>query len=137
MTLDASLVGHSIATTTPFDVTAQRVDAFAASAGSPTQDRAAGSAAPATFPIVVVFPLLEQLLADADVPLHRIVHGDQRFTYERPVAVGDRLSAVLTVRSVRSVAGNDLVGLRAEVSDERGRTVCTSGTTLVHRAEAS
>ena len=60
---------------------------------------AAGDPAPPTFPIVVAFDAMQRLIVDPTVgiELHRIVHGEQRFSYERPVAVGDRLTATLTV----------------------------------------
>jgi acyl dehydratase len=64
-----------------------------------------------------------------------VVHGDQRFTYTRPVRVGDRLSATLTVDSLRQIAGADIIGTRSEITDERGEPVCTAFATLVHRGE--
>jgi hypothetical protein len=133
--VDDSLVGRSYLSEAPYDVTAQRVRDFRAATGGDAEP----AVAPATFPIVVVFPLLEQLLADPDVgvPLRRVMHGDQRFSHDRQVQVGDRLSAVLTVRSVRRVAGNDLVALRAEVRDAAGTRVCAASTSLVHRSEDS
>ncbi len=61
--------------------------------------RAAGFAdvvAPPTFPIVVAEATLQQLLAepDAGIDFSRVVHGDQRFTYSRPLVAGDELTDI-------------------------------------------
>ncbi|HEX4978019.1 MAG TPA: MaoC family dehydratase N-terminal domain-containing protein, partial [Nocardioides sp.] len=61
---------------------------------------------------------------------------EQRFTYTRPVVVGDRLTATLTVDSLRHIGGADIIGTRSEVADADGKPVCTAYATLVHRAPA-
>ena len=96
-----------------------------------------GEAAPATFPIVVAFSAMTALMEDPDVgiSLHRVVHGEQRFTYTRPVVAGDRLSATLTVDSLRQIGGADIIGTRSELTDADGTHVCTAFATLVHRGE--
>ena len=71
--------------------------------------RAAGYAdvvAPPTFPVVVQEHTLAQLLADEDagIDFSRVVHGDQRFSYTRPVVAGDELRATMTVTSVRIIS---------------------------------
>jgi acyl dehydratase len=68
------------------------------------------------------------------IALHRVVHGEQRFTYTRPVVVGDVLRAALTVDSLRQIGGADIIGTRSEITDAEGRPVCTAFATLVHRA---
>ena len=69
------------------------------------------------------------------VELRRVVHGEQRFAYERPVVAGDVLTATLSVASLRQIGGNDVIGTRSEVHDESGALVCTASATLVHRGE--
>ena len=120
--------------TEPFEVTAEHVAAFAAATGTPY---AAGDPAPATYPIVVAFDAMQQLMADPSVgiSLRNVVHGQQKFTYERPVRVGDRLSAELSVTSLRQVAGTDIIATSSRVSAEDG-LVCVAEATLVHRAGA-
>jgi acyl dehydratase len=91
---------------------------------------------PPTFPIVVTFAALQDFLAAQEVELSRIIHGDQRFRYERPVIVGDELTATLTVTGVRSIGGNDIVSTASEITDASGALVCTATATLVHRGAA-
>lgn len=133
MAVDPSLLGRSLPPTEPYTVTHEKVAEFARATGSQLD----GRSAPATFPIIVAFAAMTALMEEPDVgiALHRVVHGDQRFTYTRPVVVGDRLSALLTVDSLRQIGGADIIGTRSEITDEHGEHVCTAYATLVHRAE--
>jgi acyl dehydratase len=133
MAVDTSLVGRTFPPTEPYEVSREKVQEFARATGSGFD----GRTAPATFPIVVAFAAMTGLMEDPDVgiSLHRVVHGDQRFTYTRPVVVGDRLSAELTVDSLRQIGGADIIGTRSEITDEAGAHVCTAYATLVHRGE--
>ena len=130
MPVDQSLVGRSFPPTSPYDVTEERVRAFAEATGT-TYD---GGPAPATFPIVMAFEAMNAFLESERVDLFRLVHGEQRFAYERPVLVGDRLTATLTVASLRQIGGNDIIGTTSEITDETGALVCSTTATLVHRA---
>jgi acyl dehydratase len=133
MPVDASLAGRTFPPTDPYLVTEERVAEFAAAVGG----EYAGGPAPATFPIVVAFRAMLDLMEDPSVgiALHRVVHGEQRFTYTRPVVPGDRLSATLTVDSLRQIGGADIIGTRSEVVDGDGEHVVTAHAVLVHKGE--
>ncbi|MGZ4480216.1 MAG: FAS1-like dehydratase domain-containing protein [Nocardioidaceae bacterium] len=133
MAVDPSLVGRTFPPTEPYAVSREKILEFARATGS-TYD---GGAAPVTFPIVVAFAAMTALLEDPSVgiALHRVVHGEQRFTYTRPVVEGDRLSAALTVDTLRQIGGADIIGTRSEITDGDGLPVCTAFATLVHRGE--
>jgi acyl dehydratase len=133
MPVDESLAGRTFPPTEPYTVSRERILEFARATGS-TYDEAA---APATFPIVVAFAAMTALMQDPSVgiALHRVVHGEQRFTYTRPVVAGDELRAVLTVDTLRRMGGADLIGTRSEIVDAEGLPVCTAFATLVHTAE--
>ena len=135
MPVDSSLAGRTFPPTPPYTVTEERVREFAAATGSEYD----GATAPATFPIVVAFAAMTALMEEPSVgiSLHRVIHGDQRFTYTRPVVVGDRLTAELTVDSLRQIGGADIIGTRSEITDADGKPVCTAFATLVHRGEDS
>lgn len=129
MPVDQSLVGRTFPPTTPFEVTEEHVRAFAeATGGEYVEGRC-----PATYPIVLAFEAMNDFLDAEEVDLHRIVHGDQRFSYTRPVVAGDVLTATLTVVSLRQVGGADIIGTTSEITDADGATVCTTGATLVHK----
>lgn len=133
MPVDAGLVGRTFPPTAPYLVTEERVAEFAAA----SQADYAGGPAPVTFPIVVAFRAMLDLMEDPSVgiALHRVVHGEQRFTYTRPVVPGDVLSATLTVDTLRQIGGADILGTRSEITDESGAHVVTAHAVLVHRGE--
>ena len=127
MPIDATLVGREFPPTRPYLVTEADVAAFATATGSEQQR------VPATFPIVVTFRALLEFLEAEQVELSRIIHGEQKFAYERPVAVGDELTAVLTVTGVRQIEGTDILRTSSTITDGAGELVCTAGATIVHR----
>ncbi|WP_309615429.1 MaoC family dehydratase N-terminal domain-containing protein [Salinibacterium sp.] len=94
--------------------------------------------APPTFPVVVQEATLAQLLAepDAGIDFSRVVHGEQRFSYTRPIVAGDELTATLTVTSVKSLGGNSMVTAESMIVDASGSHVVTAISTLVVRGDA-
>ncbi len=102
--------------------------------------KAAGHAdlvAPPTFPVVVQEATLAQLLAepDAGIDFSRVVHGEQRFTYTRAIVAGDELTATLTVSSVKSLGGHNMVTADSDIVDAHGNHVVTAISTLVVRGD--
>jgi acyl dehydratase len=102
--------------------------------------RAAGHAdlvAPPTFPIVLQEATLAQLLAepDAGIDFTRVVHGDQRFSYSRPIVAGDELTARLNVTSVKTLGGHSMITSESAITDAAGEHVVTAISTLVVRGE--
>lgn len=132
MPVDASLVGRTFPPTRPYRVSEEKVREFAAATGAGWEP---GDAVPATFPIVLAFDAMNAFLDDVGVELSRIVHGEQRFAYERPVAPGDVLTATLKVATLRQIGGNDIIGTLSELKDDGGALVCTATATLVHRGD--
>jgi acyl dehydratase len=106
----------------------------------PEAARAAGYAdvvAPPTFAVVVQEATLAQLLAepDAGIDFTRVVHGDQRFTFSRPIVAGDELGARLRVASVKSLGAHSMVTAETIVTDVGGAHVVTAISTLVVRGD--
>ncbi|MGZ5405522.1 MAG: FAS1-like dehydratase domain-containing protein, partial [Nocardioides sp.] len=93
-----------------------------------------GGPAPATYPIVLAFDAMNAFLEAEQVDLFRIVHGEQKFSYTRPVLPGDVLSATLTVATLRQIGGADIIGTTSEITDVMGAQVCVTSATLVHRS---
>lgn len=74
------------------------------------------------------------LMADGGL----ILHGEQEFTYHRPVQVGDRLRGTGEIEDVRTKetdrAVMTFVVARTDwADDETGDPVCTSRMTVIHR----
>ena len=93
--------------------------------------------APPTFPVVVQEATLAQLLAepDAGIDFSRVVHGEQRFAYSRPIVAGDELTATLSVTSIKSLGGNSMVTAESVIVDSTGAHVVTAISTLVVRGD--
>ena len=132
MPVDQSLVGREFPPTRPYAVSEEKVREFVRAAGGQYD----GGPAPATFPIVLAFEAMNDFLAAEALDLFRIVHGEQKFAYVRPIVPGDVLTATLTVASLRQIGGNDIIGTTSQISDASGAPVCSTSATLVHRGEA-
>ncbi len=91
---------------------------------------------PPTFVFSITFRAAGQVIEDPQLGLDysRVVHGDQKFAYRRPVRAGDRLTVTSTIEAIKSLAGNDILDIRGEVHDEAGEHVVTAWTKLVARA---
>jgi acyl dehydratase len=91
--------------------------------------------APPTFPIVLTVPGTQALVDDPELGLDfsRVVHGEQRFTYSRPVYVGDELVAQASIESIRSLAGNDMLTTSTLVRTPAGEQVLSARAVLVVR----
>lgn len=131
MPVDQSLVGRTFPPTQPHQVTEDGLREFAAATGG----EYAGQA-PATYPIVLAFEAMNAFLEGEGVELSRIVHGEQKFAYDRAIVPGDVLTATLTVAALRQIAGNDIITTSSEITDGEGALVCVANATLVHRGAA-
>jgi hypothetical protein len=96
-----------------------------------------GFAVPPTFPIAIQERSLSLVIADPEAGLDfsRVVHGEQRFIYERQLVPGDELTSELEVASVKSLGGNHMVTFSTEIFDKQDKLVCTAISTLVVRGE--
>jgi acyl dehydratase len=147
MALDPSFIGRTYPPTEPYEVGREKIREFARAIGdyNPAYHDVeaaqklghADIIAPPTFPVIVSFLASRALIGDPElgVDYSRVVHGEQRFVYTRPVRAGDTLTAVLTVENIRVAAGNDLLSTRADVSTVEGEPVLSAYSTIVVRGE--
>jgi len=149
MPIDPSHVGRSYPPTEPYEVGIEKIREFAAAIGDPNpayRDRAAAQAlgppdviAPPTFPFVLTFKASRALIDDPELGIDytRVVHGEQRFEAARPVRAGDALTVTVTLDSVRSAGGHDMITSRSDVATVDGERVVTEWSTLVVRGDDS
>lgn len=147
MPLDQSYVGRSYPPTAPYQVGREKIREFASAIGltdplhhDVAAARAAGYpdvVAPPTFPFMLTYAASRQIVADPalGIDYSRVVHGDQRFSYVRPVHAGDELVCEPTIEEVTSRGGHDFVTTRTAVRDADGELVVTVWTKLVVRGE--
>ncbi|MGF1430498.1 FAS1-like dehydratase domain-containing protein [Kitasatospora sp. LaBMicrA B282] len=146
MALDPSFIGRSYPPTDPYEVGREKIREFAAAIGDDNPvygDREAAKAlghpdviAPPTFPFSISYAAAAQVVLDPDLGLDfsRVVHGDQKFVYSRPLRAGDRVRCTISIDNIKSLAGNDVLTVRGEIAEESGEHVVTSIMTLVARA---
>src|SRR4051812_18595574 len=112
MALDPAKIGFSYPSTEPYVVGREKIREFAEAIGSTERvhfdvDAAAALGyadliATPTFPIVLTNPAVYVMANDPELGLDysRVVHGDQRFSYRRPVVAGDVLVCVTTIADI-------------------------------------
>lgn len=147
MTVNQELVGRVFPPTEPYLVGREKIREFAravfATSAIHTDVATAREAgysdlvAPPTFAVVVQELTLHQLLAepDAGIDFTRVVHGDQRFSFTRPIVAGDELTATLSIASIKSLGGHSMVTAESAIVDAGGGHVVTATSTLVVRGD--
>jgi acyl dehydratase len=140
--------GRSFPATQPYEVSRVKIAEFADAIGDPSpvyRDRDAAVAAgypdviaPPTFPIVVTMAASGQAIADPGLGINYalVVHGEQRFSYARPLRAGDVVTAQSTIETIKTLGRNVVMTTRTEVRTVSGEQVCTAFSTLVERGTA-
>ena len=151
MPVDPALVGTVVAGPTPTVVDRASIVAFARAVAvgtdpdpastDPEAARALGHAdvvAPPTFAVSIAQAVEAAFVLDpaSGVDFSRVVHGEQRLVHHRAIIAGDHLVTSVVLEALRTMAGNELVTLRSEITDDGGAPVCTATSMLVVRAAA-
>ena len=146
MPLDPAFAGRSWPATEPYLVGREKIREFATAIGAtdalhhdPEAAKAAGYpdvVAPPTFPTVVTMAASRQIISDPELGMDytRVVHGDQRFQYVRPVVAGDALVCVNTVEEITRRGGQDFITTPTDVTTADGGPVGKGWSKLVQGA---
>ena len=148
MSVNTDLQGAQYSLEAPFEVGREAITEFARSEGAahPAHFDAAAAQelgyadviAPTTF-AVIPSQRCEALFIsspDAGIDYSRVVHGQEQFTYTRPIVAGDRLAATTHVDGLRESGGNAMITTRTELTDaDTGDAVVTVTSTIVVRGE--
>jgi N-terminal half of MaoC dehydratase len=119
----------------PYQVSAAKIAEFAAALGDDNpRYRGESPIAPPTFAAVISAPAWQKLFGDPELELsvEQIVHGDQRFTFLRPLHAGDVVIATATIDKVRVRSGSELISATVDIADRDGEPVCTTHATFAH-----
>ena len=147
MAVNENIVGKSYPSLEAYLVGREKIREFASAVMSTnpihfnvTAASAAGHSdlvAPPTFPVILQERAMQVLLADkeAGIDYSRIVHGDQRFDYTRPIEAGDELHTSIEVTKVQSLGGHQMVTSESRITDNAGDHIVTATSTLVVRGE--
>jgi acyl dehydratase len=123
----------------PYQVSAAKIAEFATALGDDNpRYRGDSPIAPPTFAAVIAAQAWNQLFNDPELELSldRIVHGDQRFSFSRPIRAGDVVIATVTIDKVRVRAGSELVSATVDMSAREGDQICATQATFYHAREA-
>ena len=149
MAINRELIGKSFPPSAPYEVSRVKIREFANAIGDgnpayldPEAARALGHPdviAPPTFAIVISFQMGAQLVFDPSLGLNYalVVHGEQSFSYSRPISAGDVLVGTPTITNIRDAGRNELLTWEAVITTVDGEHVCTAVNTLVSRGTAA
>jgi hypothetical protein len=124
----------------PYQVSAAKITEFATALGDDNpRYRGDSPMAPPTFAAVISAPAWNQVFSDPelDLSLERIVHGDQRFTFMRPLHAGDVVIAIVRIDKVRVRSGSELISATVDITSREGEPVCSVQATFAHAREAA
>jgi acyl dehydratase len=143
--INTDYLGRAFPATEPYEVSRVKIAEFAEAIGDRNPlytDAAAARAAgypdviaPPTFPIVITMAASRAAVADPGLRLNyaMVVHGEQRFTYSRPLRAGDVVTAQSTISNIRNVGSLSMVTTETVIQTVDGEHVCTGYGTLVER----
>ncbi len=149
MALNSGYVGRVYGPGEPYEMSRVKIADFADAIGEPSElcrDREA--AIKAGYPDVIAPPtfavIIDQLSAKAVVTdpglgldFSMVVHGEQSFSYVRPLHAGDVVVATTTVESIKSVGAVSMLVTSTSIDTVDGEHVCTATSMLVERGAAS
>jgi acyl dehydratase len=145
MAINRDYVGRVFPASEPYEVSRVKIAEFASAIGDDNpvyRDAAAAKAAghpdviaPPTFAIVISMAAAGTAMADPGLGLNyaMVVHGEQRFTYLRPLTAGDAVTAQPTITEIRDIGRNVMLTTSTEIRTLTGELVCTAESTLVER----
>jgi acyl dehydratase len=145
--LNQEYVGRVYGPGEPYEVSRVKIADFADAIGEPSElcrDREAARKAgypdviaPPTFAIVVAMASTARVQADPGLGLDysMVVHGEQSFSYSRPLHAGDVVVATSTVESIRAVGSMSMLVTSTDIATVDGEHVCTAKSTLVERGQ--
>lgn len=108
-----------------FEVTAERIAAYAAATNDPIERHRQGEIAPPVFAVVPVFmSMAPAALAVAPVELlMKLVHGEQDFHFHRPIYPGDTLVARAKPIGFEGMSNGSTVTIYVETRTDAGELV--------------
>lgn len=130
---DKRFVGRTYQTE-PFEVTEDSIRAYMQAVGDTGQE--SDLVAPPTFAMVYGFDAYWQLWRDQEVALDvaHLVHGEQSFTFHRPVRPGDRIRTMGRITDISSRGAMQLVTFEARAEDAEGRPVSDATALFIIRS---
>ena len=143
--MNRDFLGRTFPPSDPYEISRVKIRDFADAIGDPSpvfRDVAAAQAAgypdviaPPTFPIVITAAAGNRAATDPELGINyaMVVHGEQSFSYVRPLVAGDVVTTQTTITDIRDAGRNTLLTNTTEFRTLDGELVCTAHSTLVER----
>ena len=148
MPLNKDFIGRDFPANEPYEITAESIREFADAIGDPNpvyRDESAAKAAgqpaviaPPTYLTKLNFLYGPAMLADPALGLNyaMVVHGDQEYTFTRPVRAGDVLVGKPKISDIFVKGRNEFLVTEASIETPDGEKVCVAKSTIVSRGTA-
>jgi acyl dehydratase len=129
----------------PYEVSRVKIADFADAIGEPSalcRDREAAVKAgypdviaPPTFAVIIDQRSIKAVVTDPGLGLDysMVVHGEESFSYSRPLHAGDVVVATTTIEAIRSVGALSMLVTSTSIDTVDGEHVCTAKSNLVER----
>lgn len=148
MAINRDFIGRTFDFEVPYQVGREKVREFATAIGDSNplfHDLAAAKAAghrdllaPPTFPFVITYRAMIGAMGDPELNLNyaMVVHGEQKFTYTRPLYAGDEVIVDSVVADIAAVGRNELLTMEQHVKTLDGELIVTTRNVTVSRGTA-
>ena len=143
MALNRDFIGRAFPPSEPYEVSRVKIKEFAEAIGDlnpvyrdPEAAKAAGHPdviAPPTFPIVISLSGADLLDPELGLNFAMVVHGEQRFEYQRPLRAGDVVVTESKIAGMRSIGRNERLDIQTVITTVEGEHVCTAHNVLIER----
>ena len=149
MALNPEYAGRVFGPGEPYEVSRVKIADFADAIGEPSElcrsrDAAVKAGypdviAPPTFAIVISMKAAGAASRDPGLGIDysMVVHGEQSFSYARPLHAGDVVVATTTVESIKALGALSMLVTSTSIDTVDGEHVCTAKSNLVERGAAS
>ena len=149
MALNPEYAGRVYGPGEPYEVSRVKIADFADAIGEPSavcRDREAAVKAgypdviaPPTFAVIIDQRSIKAVVTDPGLGLDysMVVHGEQSFSYSRPLHAGDVVVATTTIEAIRSVGALSMLVTSTSIDTVDGEHVCTAKSNLVERGVES
>lgn len=138
MPISEQHAGRSYPATAPYQVSRAKIAEFAAALGDADNPAYSGpdAIAPPTFAVLLSSAAWGAIFDDPELglSLSRTVHGDQRFSWTRPLRPGDEVTGTLTIDKVRTRQATAILTISVRLTTTAGEEICTATSTLLHTA---
>ena len=145
MALNPEYAGRVYGPGEPYEVSRVKIADFADAIGEPSQlcrDKEAAVKAgypdviaPPTFAVIIDQRSTKAAVTDPGLGLDysMVVHGEQSFSYSRPLHAGDVVVATTTIESIRTLGAHSMLVTSTCIDTVDGEHICTAKSNLVER----